>query len=139
MTNYYEAHLSVISIARCLAAPFERPYDQTVSRVPRLGGPRIRKVDLCVMTDACPDPNWWHDPVLLALDFSPVVECDALIASCTVAAHPAAWCCVLTCGCTLLLCDDILWVVAPSLLDFDDYSCPQCGMPGVFIDRGRGI
>ena len=47
--------------------------------------------------------------------------------------------CALTCGCTLLLCDEILWAVAPCLLDFDDYPCPRCGMHGVFIARGRGI
>lgn len=91
------------------------------------------------MTDTHPDPHWWHDPVLLALDFTPVVECGGVYASCSVAAHPASWCCVLTCGCTLLLCDEIFWNVAPCLLDFEDYPCPRCGVEGVFIARGRGI
>lgn len=91
------------------------------------------------MTENHLDPHWWHNPVLLTLDFTPVVECDALTVSCAVAAHPAAWRCVLTCGCTLLLCDDTLWTVAPCLLDFDDYACPRCGVNGVFVLRGRGI
>jgi hypothetical protein len=30
------------------------------------------------MFDDLPTPDWWHDPVLLALDFTPVQECDAL-------------------------------------------------------------
>lgn len=91
------------------------------------------------MTDIHPDPDWWHHPVLLALDFTPVIECEGVYTSCTVVAHPAEWRCFLTCGCTLLLCDDILWTVAPCLLDFDDYPCPRCGAAGVFITRGCGI
>jgi hypothetical protein len=27
------------------------------------------------MFDDCITPDWWHDPVLLALDFTPVLEC----------------------------------------------------------------
>lgn len=91
------------------------------------------------MTDNHPDPDWWHDPVLLALDFTPIVECDAVTKGCAIAAHRANWRCVLTCGCTLLLCDEVLWTVAPGLLDFTDYTCPRCGICGVFIARARGL
>lgn len=67
------------------------------------------------MTDTHPDPDWWHDPVLLALDFTPIVECDALTKGCAIAAHRANWRCILTCGCTLLFCDEVLWTAAPGL------------------------